>query len=80
MQYKSLNPHIPALKWGRQNEDTAKLDYKAEMEKNHTDFKIHTAGLLVSTKYPFLGATPDSIVSCSCCDIGLLEVKYPHKY
>lgn len=64
-QYKTLNPHIPAIKWGRQNEDNAKQDYKAEMKKNHTAFEIHTAGLLVNTKYPFLGATPDGIVSYS---------------
>ena len=50
------------------------------MEKNHVDFEILPAGLLVSTKYPFLGATPDGLLSCSCCGTGLLEVKCPHKY
>ena len=65
---------------GTQNEDQAKIDYKLEMEKIHSDFQIHAAGLLVSTKYPFMGATPDGIVSCSCCGTGLLEVKCPYKY
>ena len=63
MQYKALNPHILALRWETQNEDQAKIDYKLEMEKIHSDFQIHAAGLLVSTKYPFMGATPDGIVS-----------------
>jgi len=80
MQYKNLNPYIPALKWGRQNEENARQDYKVDMMKNHVDFEVHTAGLLISSKYPFLGATPDGIVSCSCCGTGLLEVKCPFKY
>ena len=80
MQYKTLNPNIPALKWGRQSEENARQDYKMEMEKNHVDFEVQKAGLLISTKYPFLGATPDGIVSCSCCGTGLLEVKCPFKY
>ena len=44
MQYKALNPHIPALRWGTQKEDQAKIDYKLEMEKIHSDFQIHAAG------------------------------------
>ena len=80
MQCKTLNPHIPALKWGRQSKENARQDYKMEMKKNHVDFEIHTAGLLINTKYPFLGATPDGIVCYSCCGSGLLEVKCPYKY
>ena len=76
MQYKTLNPHILALKWGRQ----CKARLQGRNGKNHVDFEILPAGLLVSTKYPFLGATPDGLVSCSCCGTGLLEVKCPHKY
>ena len=80
MQYQTLNPNIPALRWGRKNEDKAISDYKTEMVQNHGDFEMHTVGLLISTKYPFLGATPDGVVSCSCCGSGLLEVKCPYKY
>ena len=80
MQYQTLNPNIPALHWGRKNEDKAISDYKTEMVQNHGDFEMHTVGLLISTKYPFLGATPDGVVSCSCCGSGLLEVKCPYKY
>ena len=80
MQYQTLNPNIPALRWGRKNEDKAISDYKTEMVQNHGDFEMHTVGLLISTKYPFLGATPNGVVSCSCCGSGLLEVKCPYKY
>ena len=80
MQYQTLSPNILALCWGRNNEDKAIRDYKTEMVQNHGDFKMHTAGLLISTNYPFLGATPDGVVSCSYCGSGLLEVKCPYKY
>ena len=41
---------------------------------------MHTSGILISTKYPFLSATPDGVVSCDCCGSGLLEVKCSYKY
>ena len=31
MQYQTINPNIPALHWGRQNEDKAKNDYYRDM-------------------------------------------------
>ena len=34
-----------------------------------------------SITHPFLGATPDGLVSCSfCSEKGLLEIKCPYKY
>ena len=80
MQYNIPNPDIPALKWGRQNEERAKESYRIEMDKHHNNFSVHSTGLLVSTKYPFLGATPDGTISCSCCGTGLLEIKCPYTY
>ena len=50
------------------------------MVRTYGDFEMHTAGLLISTKYPFLGATPDGVVSCDFRGSGLLEVKFPYKY
>ena len=37
-------------------------------------------GLVINTKYPFLGATPDGSASCTCCGEHLLEIKCPYKY
>ena len=79
MQYSYVNPAIPSLKWGRDNEDHAREKYRVSM-KSHEDFSLQSAGLLVSTKFPFLGASPDGIISCSCCGTGLLEIKCPYKY
>ena len=43
-------------------------------------FVVHQCGLVVDPKYPFLGASPDRMVCCSCCGKGLLEIKCPFKY
>ena len=34
--------------------------------------------LFLSSAYPYLGASPDGIVSCSCCGVGCLEIKCPY--
>ena len=68
------------LEMGKTKWRQCKARLQGRNGKNHVNFEILPAGLLVSTKYPFLGATPDGLVSCSCCDIGLLEVKCPYKY
>ena len=36
------------------------------------------SGLVVNTKYPHLGASPDRIIECECCGIGCLEIKCPY--
>ena len=38
---------------------------------------MYTASeLLVDPAHPFLGASADGIVHCSCCGKGILEVKF----
>ena len=44
----------------------------------HKNFKISNAGLFIDDTHPFLGASPDSMVECSCCSKGLLEIKWTH--
>ena len=34
--------------------------------------------LFLSSAYPYLGASLDGIVSCSCCGVGCLEIKCPY--
>ena len=46
----------------------------------HTNFQVQLSGLHVDINDPYLGATPDCIVSCECCGVGLLEIKCPFKY
>ena len=43
----------------------------------HEDFTIEETGLFIDPDLPYLGASPDSIVSCTCCGKGVVEVKCP---
>ena len=43
----------------------------------HDTTFVSKSGLVVSTERPFLGASPDGIIQCSCCGKGVLEIKCP---
>ena len=44
---------------------------------SHRDVLIRPAGFKISTLHPFIGASPDGYVSCSCCGTGVIEIKCP---
>ena len=46
-----------------------------KMLKEHREFNITPAGLVLYIKRACFGALPDSFVSCTCCGAGVLEVK-----
>ena len=48
------------------------------MEVHHDEFDLSTSGLFINPSYPHIGATPDGLVSCTCCGDGVMEVKCPH--
>ena len=79
MQYSSPNPSIPALNWGRIHEVNAFQEYTSYMS-SHDTVVVHKSGLVINPKYPYIGASPDGVVSCMCCGDGLLEIKCPFKY
>ena len=64
-------------RWGIAHEEYARKRYSAEMTLAHRDFSISSCGLFVAPKYPHLGASPDAYVTCSCCGLGVLEIKCP---
>lgn len=80
MQYSGYKTDVPAIKWGVEHEQEAREAYAHIMAVKHATFKMNPAGLQVCTKQPFLAATPDGVVSCSCCSEGLIEIKCPFKY
>ena len=49
------------------HKDTALKEYVYKMKKKHVQFSTAESGLVLDTLYPFLGATPDGVVSCECC-------------
>ena len=48
------------------------------MIAKHENFKISNVGLFIDDTHPFLGASPDGMVECSCCGKGVLEIKCPY--
>ena len=66
--------------WGNKHEKDGINLYKKMMELNHANFVVQLSGLVINPEYPFLGASPDGIVSCDCCGIGLVEIKCPYSH
>lgn len=49
------------------------------MVKRHKDFKVTETGFEISLEKPEFGASPDGLVTCSCCGSGCLEIKSPYR-
>ena len=68
-----------ATQWGCKHEQTARDTYVALKEKLHQNLKVRSCGLFINPTYPHMGATPDGIITCTCCSgMGVLEVKCPY--
>ena len=42
--------------------------------------KYSAAGLVISDKLPFIGASPDGLIECECCLPGCIEIKSPYTH
>ena len=75
-----LHPHqfsSTATEWGKQYEPVALQAYI-----DQTGVVVTKAGFVISTEYPFLGASPDGYVHDSVAteQSGLVEIKCPYKF
>ena len=78
MAYDASKGHnIPALNHGKEYEPIAKEKYISLMKCNHKEFTFSESGLFVDPSRPYLGASPDLLVYCSGCGMGLSEMKIP---
>ena len=78
MGYNPPNPSLAPLKYGREMEGKALLRYVShQCEFGHVNITTKRVGLVISNAHVFLGASPDSFVSCDCCGDGIVEVKCP---
>ena len=69
-----------ATKFGCENEKLALSNLENYLKNEHKDVKIKESGLIRSCEFPFLGATPDGKMSCSCCEQDYaIEIKCPFK-
>ncbi|CAN7996132.1 unnamed protein product, partial [Ixodes hexagonus] len=76
MGYSTV-PDVPSIQWGREAEPKARAAFAVKESRKHEGFQVRMSGLVVMPEKPFLGASPDGIVSCSCCGSAVLEVKCP---
>ncbi len=63
-----------AMNWGCEHEKIAISEYLSTSLKRHHNFKVMESGFFISTDHPFIGASPDSLTVCTCCE-GICEVK-----
>ena len=66
------------FRWGCSHEADAVKAYIEAKSATHSNFRVQDAGLFISLEKPYIGATPDGIVMCDCCQKRTLEVKCPH--
>ena len=41
----------------------------------HNGLNVTSCGFFICVEHPFLGASPDALVECNCCGLGVVEVK-----
>ena len=49
------------------------------MQDHHDDFQVRASGFIINPELPWIGASPDGVVSCTCHGDGVLEIKCPFK-
>lgn len=66
---------------GKKFESVARAHYIDNYSKDHNcSLKVKEVGFVVRADVPYIGASPDGIVSCDCHSSKLLEIKCPYKY
>ena len=58
-------------------EEEAVHSFEEIYRRSHKNVKISECGLCLCREMPFVGGSPDRMVSCSCCGKFCLEVKCP---
>ena len=74
---ESAKFYSKACEFGRRHEADALRMYNDSMKSTHTLFELKSCGLFLDVDNPYIGASPDGIISCSCCGKGVVEVKCP---
>lgn len=66
-----------APRWRCKHEAVARKLYEAQAAKQHADVAVKESGLHIHPDYPHLCASPRALLQCSCCGLGIVEVKCP---
>ncbi|KAK3091881.1 hypothetical protein FSP39_023407 [Pinctada imbricata] len=70
----------PAVLYGKEREPLARSIYEKMYMNEHKSSRVALSGLIINASYPHLGASPDGVVQCKCCGLGILEIKCPYKF
>ena len=69
--------HTEATKWGCSHEKNALDAFTEQMIRTHDNVRVRCSGFVISAAHPYIGASPDAIVTCDCCGSSPVEVKCP---
>ena len=73
-----VKPNICALKYGRDMEIETANTFIEFIKGKHKDIKLIDCGLFVDIALTYVGASPDRISLCWCCEKPCVEIKYPY--
>lgn len=66
-----------ATRCGCDHEAQARDADEMQARDQHSGLAVRDSGLCINPSYPYLGASPDGVVSCTCCGEGIIEIKCP---
>ena len=73
-----VNPNISALTYGTDMEIEAVSTFVEYITNYHQDCIISECGLILDETMRYIGASPERLMSCSCCGKACIEIKYPY--
>lgn len=71
--------NYPATKYGINTEPIALKSFLKVWKGIHTNTTNKNSGLVIHMEKPYIGASPDQVLSCDCHGQGILEIKCPFK-
>lgn len=78
--FPTVLDHISHIQRGAMLEDKALQSLLQRLgEDGHKNVRAKQCGLFVDKTDTFLGASPDGIIECDCCEPRLVEIKCPTK-
>lgn len=77
---KRSEANAPSLSFGKNHEPIARNLYFQKAKMDHRSLTVDQCGLFIDKDCPYIGASPDGVVTCSCCGKGLLEIKCSYTY
>ena len=71
------NPDLHALKFGQAMDMKAANKFFELMKQKHKNLVISQCGLFLDKTNCFIGASPDCLTTCDCCENACVEIKCP---